>query len=284
MVGTPRDVTEAEHATAPPRLQVADSSRAPGSGENVARLSVRNLNFFYGKEQALFDNTLEIYDHQVTAIIGPSGCGKSTHIRTYNRIYELYREQRATGEVMLNGRNLLDSSTDVLELRKRVGMIFQKPTPFPLSVFDNIAYGLRLHYRLRKSELRDRVEDALKRAALWDEVSDKLHQPGNALSGGQQQRLCIARAIATEPDILLMDEPASAIDPVGTAKIEDLVAELKKTLTIVLVTHNMQQAARVSDYTAFFYKGRIIEFGRTQQIFERPANKQTEDYITGRFG
>jgi phosphate transport system ATP-binding protein len=250
----------------------------------VARLSVRNLNFFYGKEQALFDNTLEIYDHQVTAIIGPSGCGKSTHIRTYNRIYELYREQRATGEVMLNGRNLLDSSTDVLELRKRVGMIFQKPTPFPLSVFDNIAYGLRLHYRLRKSELRDRVEDALKRAALWDEVSDKLHQPGNALSGGQQQRLCIARAIATEPDILLMDEPASAIDPVGTAKIEDLVAELKKTLTIVLVTHNMQQAARVSDYTAFFYKGRIIEFGRTQQIFERPANKQTEDYITGRFG
>jgi phosphate transport system ATP-binding protein len=284
MVGTPRDVTEAEHATAPPRLQVADSSRAPGSGENVARLSVRNLNFFYGKEQALFDNTLEIYDHQVTAIIGPSGCGKSTHIRTYNRIYELYREQRATGEVMLNGRNLLDSSTDVLELRKRVGMIFQKPTPFPLSVFDNIAYGLRLHYRLRKSELRDRVEDALKRAALWDEVSDKLHQPGNALSGGQQQRLCIARAIATEPEILLMDEPASAIDPVGTAKIEDLVAELKKTLTIVLVTHNMQQAARVSDYTAFFYKGRIIEFGRTQQIFERPANKQTEDYITGRFG
>lgn len=284
MVGTPRDVTEAEHVTAPPRLQVADGSRRPATGENVARLSVRNLNFFYGKEQALFDNTLEIYENQVTAIIGPSGCGKSTHIRTYNRIYELYREQRATGEVMLNGKNLLDSSTDVLELRKRVGMIFQKPTPFPLSVFDNIAYGLRLHYRLRKSELRDRVEDALKRAALWDEVSDKLHQPGNALSGGQQQRLCIARAIATEPDILLMDEPASAIDPVGTAKIEDLVTDLKKTLTIVLVTHNMQQAARVSDYTAFFYKGRIIEFGQTQQIFERPANKQTEDYITGRFG
>ncbi|MGO8685072.1 MAG: phosphate ABC transporter ATP-binding protein PstB [Thermoleophilia bacterium] len=278
------DVTEAEHVIAPPRLQVADGSRRPATGEKVARLSVRNLNFFYGKEQALFDNTLEIYENQVTAIIGPSGCGKSTHIRTYNRIYELYREQRANGEVMLDGKNLLDSSTDVLELRKRVGMVFQKPTPFPLSVFDNIAYGLRLHYRLRKSELRDRVEDALKRAALWDEVSDKLQQPGNALSGGQQQRLCIARAIATEPDILLMDEPASAIDPVGTAKIEDLVTDLKKTLTIVLVTHNMQQAARVSDYTAFFYKGRIIEFGQTQQIFERPANKQTEDYITGRFG
>jgi phosphate transport system ATP-binding protein len=285
MVGKTMDRTEAGQAIVPPRLRVADDLKTPTEvAQRTTKLSVRNLDFFYGKEQALFANTLEIFENHVTAVIGPSGCGKSTHIRTYNRIYELYREQRATGEVLLDGKNLLDPSTDVLELRKRVGMIFQKPSPFPMSVFDNIAYGLKLHYRLSKSELHDRVEDALKRAALWDEVSDKLDQPGSALSGGQQQRLCIARAIATEPDILLMDEPCSAIDPVGTAKIEDLVAELKKTLTIVLVTHNMQQAARVSDFTAFFYKGRVIEFGDTRQIFERPAEKQTEDYITGRFG
>ena len=287
MVGSIMDVTEeTPQAIVPPRLQVAEGTPTP---DNVApatasKLSVRNLDFFYGNAQALFDNSIEIHENKVTAVIGPSGCGKSTHIRCYNRIYELYREQRAKGEIMLDGKNLLDSSANVLELRKRIGMIFQKPSPFPMTVFDNIAYGLRLHYRLSKSELHDRVEDALKRAALWEEVHDKLHQPGNALSGGQQQRLCIARAIATEPDILLMDEPCSAIDPVATAKIEDLVAELKKSLTIVLVTHNMQQAARVSDYTAFFYKGRIIEFGDTRQIFERPANKQTEDYITGRFG
>jgi phosphate transport system ATP-binding protein len=280
------DATEAPQAIVPPRLQVAEGAPTPDNAAptKASKLSVRNLDFFYGKAQALFDNSIEIHENKVTAVIGPSGCGKSTHIRCYNRIYELYREQRAKGEIMLDGKNLLDSSTDVLELRKRIGMIFQKPSPFPMTVFDNIAYGLRLHYRLGKSELHDRVEDALKRAALWDEVHDKLNQPGNALSGGQQQRLCIARAIATEPDILLMDEPCSAIDPVATAKIEDLVAELKKSLTIVLVTHNMQQAARVSDYTAFFYKGRIIEFGKTRQIFELPANKQTEDYITGRFG
>ncbi len=278
------DLTETPQAIVPPRLQVADERAAPEAASKATKLSVRNLDFFYGDAQALFGNTIEIYEHQVTAIIGPSGCGKSTHIRCYNRIYELYREQRARGEIMLDGKNLLAPSTDVLELRKRVGMIFQKPSPFPMTVFDNIAYGLRQHYRLSRSELGDHVEDALKRAALWEEVSDQLHKPGNALSGGQQQRLCIARAIATEPDILLMDEPCSAIDPVATAKIEDLVEALKKSYTIVLVTHNMQQAARVSDYTAFFFKGRIIEFGETRQIFERPAEKQTEDYITGRFG
>jgi phosphate transport system ATP-binding protein len=220
----------------------------------------------------------------MTAIIGPSGCGKSTHIRIYNRIYELYGDQRATGEVLLDGQNILDPSYDVMELRRKVGMIFQKPTPFPMSIFDNVAYGLKMHYRLGRGELADRVEEALSRAALWDEVKDELRKPGTALSGGQQQRLCIARALAVAPEILLMDEPTSAIDPIATARIEELISELKSTYTIVIVTHNMQQAARVSDYTAFFYQGRIIEFGPTQTIFTRPTHKQTEDYITGRFG
>jgi phosphate transport system ATP-binding protein len=248
-----------------------------------SKLSVRHLDFFYGKQQALFDNSLEIKENRVTAIIGPSGCGKSTHIRTFNRIYELYREQRAKGEIWFDGRNVLESGTDVLDLRRRIGMIFQKPSPFPMTVFDNIAYGLRLHYRLNRSELSDRVQDALRRAALWDEVKHKLKEPGLALSGGQQQRLCIARAIASEPEVILMDEPCSAIDPVGTAKIEELIEELKTDYTIVIVTHNMQQAARVSDYTAFFYEGHIVEFGTTSQIFEKPQERRTEDYITGRF-
>ncbi len=248
------------------------------------KLSVRNLNFFYGDHQALFNNDLEIYEKKVTAVIGPSGCGKSTHLRTYNRIFELYREQRATGIIQYNGQNLLDQSVDLLELRRRIGMIFQKPTPFPMSVFENVAYALRLHYKMSKSELAARVEKALRQAAIWEEVKDKLHKPGTSLSGGQQQRLCIARAIAVEPEILLMDEPTSAIDPVGTLKVENLIEELKKDYTIVIVTHNMQQAARVSDYTAFFYKGYIVEFDETEVIFTRPKNKQTEDYITGRFG
>jgi phosphate transport system ATP-binding protein len=248
------------------------------------KISVSNLNFFYGTHQALFDNNIDIYGHRVTAVIGPSGCGKSTHIRTYNRIFQLYREQRATGQVMLDGKNLLDPSTDELELRKRVGMIFQKPTPFPMSVFDNVAYGLRLHNRVSKSELSGRVEHALRNAALWDEVHEKLDKPGTALSGGQQQRLCIARAIAVEPDVLLMDEPCSAIDPVGTARIEDLIDTLRAKYTIIIVTHNMQQAARVSDFTAFFYQGKIVEYGPTKQIFTNPTQKQTEDYVTGRFG
>ncbi len=248
------------------------------------KLSVRNLNFYYGKHQALFSNTIDIYANQVTAIIGPSGCGKSTHIRTFNRIYELYRGQRAEGEIQLDGENILSPTTNLIELRRKVGMIFQKPSPFPMSIFDNVAYGLRLHNVIAWSELQDRVEDALKRAALWSEVEHKLDQPGTELSGGQQQRLCIARAIAIEPEVLLMDEPSSAIDPVATAKIEDLIESLKQRFTIVLVTHNMQQAARVSDYTAFFYNGHIVEFGETEQIFKKPAKKQTEDYITGRFG
>jgi phosphate transport system ATP-binding protein len=246
-------------------------------------ISVRGLDFFYGKEQALFDNHLEIKKNRVTAVIGPSGCGKSTHIRTYNRIYELYRDHKAKGEVLFGGRNVLSSGTDLLDLRRRIGMIFQKPSPFPMTVFDNVAYGLRQHYKMGRSELSDRVEDALRRSALWDEVKHKLGEPGIALSGGQQQRLCIARCIAAEPDVVLMDEPCSAIDPVATSKIEELINTLKSNYTIVIVTHNMQQAARVSDYTAFFYEGYIVEVGPTTQIFSNPQQKQTEDYITGRF-
>jgi phosphate transport system ATP-binding protein len=255
----------------------------PGS-ELPVQIAARHLNFFYGKSQALFDNHIDIYQHRITAIIGPSGCGKSTHIRTYNRIFELYRDQRAEGKIMMDGQNLLSKEVDVIDLRRRVGMIFQKPSPFPMSVYDNIAYGLRLNYRVKGSELSDRVETALKRAALWDEVADKLDNPGTALSGGQQQRLCIARAIAVEPEVLLMDEPCSAIDPIATAKIEELMLDLKSKYTIVIVTHNMQQAARVSDYTAFFYTGKIVEFEVTDKLFTNPREKQTEDYITGRFG
>lgn len=251
--------------------------------ENV-KIAVSNLNFYYGTHQALIDNNINILEKQVTAIIGPSGCGKSTLLRTFNRIYQLYREQRAEGEIILDGENILDKSVDTLELRRKVGMIFQKPTPFPMSVFDNVAYPLKLHFSLSKSEIVDRVEKALRGASLWDEVKDKLKKSGMALSGGQQQRLCIARAIAAQPEVLLMDEPTSAIDPVGTLKVEDLIEELKQKFTIVIVTHNMQQAARISDYTAFYFQGRIIEFDVTEKIFTSPANKQTEDYITGRFG
>jgi len=249
-----------------------------------SKISSRSLNFYYGEQQALFDNNLEIAANKVTAIIGPSGCGKSTHLRTYNRIFELYRGQRVDGEVLLDGQNIFAADCDVLELRRKVGMIFQKPTPFPMSVFDNVAYGLKQHYRISRSELREKVETALQQAALWEEVKDKLNSPGTALSGGQQQRLCIARAIAVEPEILLMDEPTSAIDPVATARIEELVDTLKERYTIVIVTHNMQQAARISDLTAFFFQGRIVEFGATDKIFTNPDNQQTEDYITGRFG
>jgi phosphate transport system ATP-binding protein len=249
-----------------------------------SKISTRHLNFYYGENQALFDNNLDIAQNRVTAIIGPSGCGKSTHIRVYNRVYELYRDQRAEGEVLLDGENVLDPAYDIMELRRKVGMIFQKPTPFPMSVFDNVAYGLKMHYLLSKSEMADRVEEALQRAALWDEIKDHLHRPGTSLSGGQQQRLCIARAIVVAPEVLLMDEPCSAIDPIGTAKIEELIFELKNHYSIAIVTHNMQQAARVSDFTAFFYQGRIVEFGPTSQIFTKPARTKTEEYITGRFG
>ena len=248
------------------------------------KIQTKNLNFFYGDHQALFENNLDVETNKITAVIGPSGCGKSTHLRIYNRIFELHRGQRATGEVLLDGKNILDPDVDLLELRRRVGMIFQKPTPFPMSVFDNVAYPLRLHFKMNRSEIRERVEGALRGAALWDEVKDKLNEPGTALSGGQQQRLCIARAIAAEPEVLLMDEPTSAIDPVGTLKIEELMDRLRKRFTIVIVTHNMQQASRISDVTAFFYKGRIVEVGPTKEIFTNPKNKQTEDYVSGRFG
>ena len=248
------------------------------------KIVTRHLNFFYGDHQALFDNDLAIEANRITAVIGPSGCGKSTHLRIYNRIYELHRGQRATGEVLLDGKNILDPDVDLLDLRRRVGMIFQKPTPFPMSVFDNVAYPLRLHFKLSRGEIRERVEESLRGAALWDEVKDKLNEPGTALSGGQQQRLCIARAIAAQPEVLLMDEPTSAIDPVGTLKIEELMDRLRKRFTIVIVTHNMQQASRISDVTAFFYKGRIVEVGPTKEIFTNPRNKQTEDYVSGRFG
>jgi phosphate transport system ATP-binding protein len=272
--------------TSPPHIRKAETTLKMPSMIPLkdSKISTRNLNFFYGEHQALFDNSLEIAANRVTAIIGPSGCGKSTHIRVYNRIFELYRDQHASGEIILDGENILSNSMDLLELRRRVGMIFQKPTPFPMSIYENIIFGLRLHYKMTKSEMADRVEDALKKAAIWEEVKDVLHKPGTALSGGQQQRLCIARAIVVEPEVLLMDEPCSAIDPIGTVKIEELINALKSNYTIVIVTHNMQQAARVSDYTAFFYEGRIIEFGQTKQIFTNPTNKQTEAYITGRFG
>jgi len=279
MSASPSDEPQARPATAVPVVTAKQTTTAAAT-----KISARNLNFFYGDHQALFDNSLDIPAGSITAIIGPSGCGKSTHIRAYNRIYQLYRDQRATGEVWLDGQNVLGPGVDLIELRRKVGMIFQKPTPFPLSVFENLAYGLRLHYRVTRSELDQRVEEALRGAALWDEVKDKLHRPGTALSGGQQQRLCIARAIAVEPEVLLMDEPTSAIDPVATSHIEELVLELKKRFTIVIVTHNMQQAARISDFTAFFYKGYIIEFGSSTELFTNPKQKQTEDYLTGRFG
>ena len=264
------------------------AKQRPGEMEDASKLpvkvKVRNLSFYYGGQQALFNNSIDIPALRVTAIIGPSGCGKSTHIRVYNRIFEIYRSHRAEGIVEIDGQNVLSPGIDLLKLRKKVGMIFQRPTPFPMSIFDNIAYGVKLHYRASRGEIADRVEDALKRGALWDEVNDKLGEPATALSGGQQQRLCIARAIAVEPELILMDEPCSAIDPVATSKIEDLIETLRDSYTVVLVTHNMQQAARVSDFTAFFYKGHIVEFGATKRIFANPNNKQTEDYITGRFG
>ena len=252
--------------------------------EKRYKIRTKGLNFFYGDRQALFENDLAVEANKITAVIGPSGCGKSTHLRVYNRIFELHRGQRAEGEVLLDGKNVLDPDVDLLDLRRRVGMIFQKPTPFPMSVYDNVAYPVRLHFKATRRELDDRVEEALRGAALWDEVKDKLREPGTALSGGQQQRLCIARAIAAQPEVLLMDEPTSAIDPVGTLKIEELMDRLRRTFTIVIVTHNMQQASRISDVTAFFYRGRIVEVGPTKQIFQNPTNKQTEDYVSGRFG
>ena len=245
---------------------------------------MRNVDFFYDSFRALKNISLPLHDKRVTAFIGPSGCGKSTLLRILNRIYELYPGQRATGEVLVDGENILTAGLDLNLLRAKIGMVFQKPTPFPMSIYDNIAFGIRLYERMPRSELDDRIESALRRAALWDEVKDKLRQSGLSLSGGQQQRLCIARAVAVEPEILLLDEPASALDPLSTQRIEELIAELKSDYCIAIVTHNMQQAARSSDYTAFMYLGELIEFDETERIFTHPAQKQTEDYITGRFG
>jgi phosphate transport system ATP-binding protein len=249
-----------------------------------AKISVRNLNFYYGKFHALKGINLEIPERKVTAFIGPSGCGKSTLLRVFNRMYELYPEQRAEGEVMLDGENLLTSTQDVALLRAKVGMVFQKPTPFPMSIYDNIAFGIKLFEKLSSTDMEERVEWALRKAALWNEVKDKLKQSGSSLSGGQQQRLCIARGVAIKPEVLLLDEPCSALDPISTGKVEELITELKNDYTVVIVTHNMQQAARCSDHTAYMYLGDLVEFGTTEQMFFKPNRKETEDYITGRFG
>ncbi len=249
-----------------------------------SKIAVRDLNFYYGSFHALKHIRLDIPDRKVTAFIGPSGCGKSTLLRTFNRMFELYPEQRAQGQILLDGEDILSSRLDVSLIRAKVGMVFQKPTPFPMSIYDNIAFGVRLFETLPRVEMDERVEWALKKAALWNEVKDKLDQSGAGLSGGQQQRLCIARGIAIKPEVLLLDEPCSALDPISTGKIEELIHELKSDYTVVIVTHNMQQAARVSDFTAYMYLGDLIEFGPTSELFMKPKKKETEDYITGRFG
>ncbi|MGH8620374.1 MAG: phosphate ABC transporter ATP-binding protein PstB [Burkholderiales bacterium] len=271
------------HTPNPTALRGGSLSGISAANETT-EISFRNFNFYYGKFLALKNINLDIYKRRVTAFIGPSGCGKSTLLRTLNRMYDLYPDQRAEGELTLNGRNMLDKDVDVNDLRSNVGMVFQKPTPFPMSIYDNIAFGVRLQERMSKGHMDERVEWALRKAALWDEVKDKLGQSGMSLSGGQQQRLCIARCIAVKPQVLLLDEPTSALDPISTLRIEELVHDLKKEFTIVIVTHNMQQAARVSDYTAYMYLGELIEFDVTDTIFLKPKRKETEDYITGRFG
>lgn len=248
------------------------------------KLEVKDLNFYYGDFHALKSVNLTIPEKKVTAFIGPSGCGKSTLLRVFNKMFALYPEQRAEGQVLMDGEDLLTSKKDIALIRSKIGMVFQKPTPFPMSIYENIAFGVRLFEKLSKGEMEERVEWALSKAALWKEVKDKLHQSGNGLSGGQQQRLCIARGIAIKPEILLLDEPCSALDPISTASIEELITELKEDYTVVIVTHNMQQAARVSDYTAYMYLGELIEFGVTDQIFLKPKKQETENYITGRFG
>lgn len=252
--------------------------------ELTSQISIRNLNFYYGKAIALKGINLEVYKGKVTAFIGPSGCGKSTLLRTINRMYDLYPGQHAEGELIVDGKNILQKDIDTIELRAKVGMVFQKPTPFPMSIYDNIAFGVRMHEKLTRNQMDDRVEWALTKAALWEEVKDKLNQPGTGLSGGQQQRLCIARGVAVKPQVLLLDEPTSALDPISTMRIEELIHELKRDFTIAIVTHNMQQAARVSDYTAYMYLGELVEFGKTDEIFIKPQDKRTEDYITGRMG
>jgi phosphate transport system ATP-binding protein len=266
-------------------ITVPTVTHAPSSAEDLSeKISIRNLDFFYGDHRALKTINVPLYHGKVTAFIGPSGCGKSTLLRVLNRMYDLYPNQRATGQVRLDNDNILSPSQDLNLLRAKVGMVFQKPTPFPMTIFENIAFGIRLYEKLPKSELEDRVKHALERAALWEEVKNKLNANGLSLSGGQQQRLCIARTVAVRPEVILFDEPCSALDPISTAKIEELIDELKDDYTIAIVTHNMQQAARVSDFTAFMYLGELVEFGETTRIFTNPNDRRTQDYITGRFG
>ena len=265
-----------------PHMAVGHAAQsAAGKKEKI---SIRGLNFFYGENRALKDINVPLYERMVTAFIGPSGCGKSTLLRILNRIYDLYPNQHAQGEVLLDGKNILAPKLDINLLRARIGMVFQKPTPFPMTIYENIAFGIRLYETLSKSEMDGRVESALRRAALWDDVKDRLHASGLGLSGGQQQRLCIARSVAVKPEVILLDEPCSALDPISTAKIEELIDELKSDYTIAIVTHNMQQAARVSNFTAFMYLGELIEFDATDKLFTTPADRRTQDYITGRFG
>ena len=266
-------------------LETSTTSSPSSSGSAMReRITVRNLQFYYGDSLALKSINLPLYDRKVTAFIGPSGCGKSTLLRVLNRMYDLYPGQRAEGEVLLDGQNILDPTLDLNLLRSRVGMVFQKPTPFPMTIYDNIAFGIQLYEKLSKAEMDVRVEEALTKAALWKEVKDKLNASGLSLSGGQQQRLCIARTVAIKPEVILFDEPCSALDPISTAKIEELIDELKSEYTIAIVTHNMQQAARVSEHTAFMYLGELIEFNKTDMIFTTPKDQRTQDYITGRFG
>ncbi|MEA2952245.1 MAG: phosphate transport system ATP-binding protein [Alphaproteobacteria bacterium] len=265
-----------------PALDVTHAATATAG--LAEKISIRDLSFYYGDNKALKDISLSLYANKVTAFIGPSGCGKSTLLRVLNRMYDLYPNQRAGGEVLLDGGDILSPAQDVNLLRARIGMVFQKPTPFPMTIYENIAFGIRLYERLPRAELDARVEQSLRRAALWDEVKDKLDASGLSLSGGQQQRLCIARTVAVKPEIILFDEPCSALDPISTARIEGLIDELKEDYTIVIVTHNMQQAARVSDFTAFMYLGELVEFGSTRQMFTAPGDRRTQDYITGRFG
>ncbi len=269
------------HSSSPVPV-VTHTASEPGALET--KVAVRKLNFFYGGNRALKNVNVSLYAKKVTAFIGPSGCGKSTLLRILNRVYDLYPNQRAEGEVVLDGQNILEPGQDLNLLRARVGMVFQKPTPFPMSIYENIAFGVRLYERPSKSDLDSRVEQALRRAALWDEVKDKLAANGLSLSGGQQQRLCIARTVAVQPEVILLDEPCSALDPISTAKIEELIDELKDDYTIAIVTHNMQQAARCSDYTAFMYLGELVEFDTTSKMFTTPSDRRTQDYITGRFG
>ena len=270
---------------APTEITQAQLTGRHQADENAPiRIAVKDLNFYYGSFHGLKSVNLNFHDRQVTALIGPSGCGKSTLLRTFNRIYSLYPEQRAEGQIMLDGRNILDPRIDLNELRSKIGMVFQKPTPFPMSIYDNVAFGLRLYERLSKADLDIRVEESLRKAALWDEAKDKLKQSGMGLSGGQQQRLCIARAVATHPEVLLMDEPCSALDPIATAQVEELIDELRSSFSVVIVTHSMQQAARVSQKTAFFHLGNLVEYGETGTIFTNPKDPRTESYISGRIG